>query len=207
ICCGGLQPTNKRVGEELQSAGTVSDHPDIPRTPDNRARDSVEDAPYDNYLSKLQSLCSSHSNTSSTTSLAASTVSASAVDSSNTYTTVVSACSPMVTPQHHHHHHHQHHHLHSHHHLGHLPPPPPPPPPGSSGSSVQAGPPVASGMMAPHHYQPQPAHPMHHLYEGNGPIYTNLGPAADTHPLYDTMKLPTAGSGEAFMGMALPAPI
>ncbi|XP_050074221.1 uncharacterized protein LOC126561894 [Anopheles maculipalpis] len=202
ICCGGLPTTNKRVGDELQSTGGVGDHPDIPHTPDNRARESVEDAPYDNYLSKLQSLCSSQPLTSSTTSLASSTASASSVDASNTYTTVVSACSPMVTPQHHHHHHHQHHHLHSHHHLGHLAPP------GGSGSSVPVGPP-ASAMMAPHHYQPQPAsHPMHHLYEGNGPIYTNLGPAADTHPLYDTMKLPSAGSsGEAFMGMALPAPI
>ncbi|XP_035901940.1 uncharacterized protein LOC118507490 isoform X3 [Anopheles stephensi] len=207
ICCGGLQTSHKRVADELQSAGAVREHPDIDRTPDNRnTRESVEDAPYDNYLSKLQSLCSSHSITSSTTSLASSTAAASSVDSSNAYTTVVSACSPMVTPQHHQHHHHQHHHLHSHHHLGHLAPPPPPPP-GGSGSSVPTGPP-ASSMMAPHHYQPQPnPHPMHHLYEGNGPIYTNLGPAADTHPLYDTMKLPSTGSGEAFMGMALPAPI
>ncbi|XP_049292245.1 uncharacterized protein LOC125768517 isoform X1 [Anopheles funestus] len=205
ICCGGLN-ANKRgpsVGDELQdrvlqSAGTVADHADIPRTPDNRTR---EEPPYDNYLSKLQSLCSSHSITPSTTS-ASSTASASSVDSSNTYTTVVTACSPMVTPQHHHHHHHQHHHLHAHHHLGHLPS-------GGSASSVPTGPPpsAVSGMMASHHYQPQPPHPMHHLYEANGPIYTNLGPATDSHPMYDPMKLPSAGAGEGFMGMALPAPI
>ncbi|XP_061506247.1 mucin-19 isoform X2 [Anopheles gambiae] len=222
ICCGaldkrgdeltGADPLAKDYQRSLQSTGGGGgggghEHSDLARTPDRTHREPpAEEPPYDNYLSKLQSLCSSQPLTSSTTSPSTASSAANGESGSHTYTTVVSACSPMVTPQHHHHHHHQHHHLHSHHHLG-----------AHGAGGVPPGPAAVSGMMAPHHYQPQPPHPMHHLYDGNGPIYTNLGPVPEPHPLYDTMKLssvggaggggPPVGASDGFMGMALPAPI
>uniref|UniRef100_A0A182NAH4 Myelin transcription factor 1 domain-containing protein n=2 Tax=Anopheles dirus TaxID=7168 RepID=A0A182NAH4_9DIPT len=214
ICCGPL----KRGDETRPGSHTPTEH---------RGRDGPDDQPpYDNYLSKLQSLCSAQSatagrtasTTASSTSSAASSITTTTNTTVPTGDTVGSTYTTAQQQQHHHHqHHHQHHHLHAHHHLAHLSPGGGNGGGGAVSSTAPGSAPVLGGMMGGgphHHYQPQAPHHMPHLYDASGSIYTNLGPiAADPHAaLYDTtMKLPGVagggGGGDGFMGMPLPAPI
>ncbi|XP_049543395.1 forkhead box protein G1-like [Anopheles darlingi] len=172
---------------------------------------------FDNYLSKLQSLCSSQPTTGSAEQLVGSHK-----EQHHPYQHLHPA------PHQHHPHPLQHphqqpphlgHHLvedqhlqpqpryHPHHFSPHniggqppassasSPPPPPPPPPPSLPPSSALPP-----QSVIHHYQAQPHL---HLYDMNGPMYGNLGPSPDVRSLYDSLKLPGVTGNDVYGALPL----
>ncbi|XP_052872619.1 uncharacterized protein LOC128278022 [Anopheles cruzii] len=162
---------------------------------------------FDNYLSKLQSLCSSQP----------------AVDVELQHLTPHQQLTQH--PQHLNPHPNQQHHNAQHHPEGHAPPPSLP-----SIALPPVPPPLLSSALH-HHYQPQPAPPSAaslapppapppvppsappppsahlNLYDVAGSMYANLGPTPDVRSLYDSMKLSGVGPVDSNFGAPLSTPI